>query len=410
MFMQNIGIHSIEDCLEILTGLQKHNLKFQIKTSDATIINSIARQVNKGTALTDRQYNSMKLKLVDYKEQFENNNIIGFDGALSKLRNPLREIDRSKYISIVESPNDVIFPSNIVGNFIKIKFPFSKSLIVKVESISNKHKNLYYHQKGSHEHFFVITENVIFDVVSTFQKSDFKIEELLIESYNKIVEIKNAKEQYVPGIYAMQFKNIHAKAEKLIEGNLGVITQDSLIKFADRRRRYGYEVFDNIDCDDNVLYNIVNRDDMIFHSKPSEHSITDIVSKIEILDRFPLLVIIDERNAEQNLEQCFESFDIDPKQQTCLFRLEGEQKFNQLIKQYDFNNWLDNSIKIVYISNRKIPKLLVKETWRPIATLAFTSGMDRQVSTFVHDTSDLIIFREEELSPFRLKSSYYANY
>lgn len=408
--MQNIGIHTIEDCLEILTGIQKHSLKFQIKSSDATIINSIARQVNKGTALTDRQYNAMKLKLADYKEQFENNNIIGFDKALSRLRYQLRSIDRSKYISIVDSPDDIVIPYSIVNNFIKIKFPFSKTLIVKIESIASKYRNLYYHKKGSHEHYFCISENVIFDIVSTFEKTDFVIDELLIECYNKIIEIKNAKEQYVPGIYSMQFKNINERALKLINENLGILNQGSLIKFIDRRRRYGYQIFDDIDCNDSLLSSIAFRNDMVYHSKPSEHSLHDIVNKIELLDRFPLLVVIDETTAEQNLEECFTRFNIDSKQQTCLFRLEGEHRFNQLIKQYNFNNWLDRSIKIVYISNRKIPKLLVKESWRPIATLAFTSSMDRQISTFVQDTSDLIIFREETLSPLRLNSLYYANY
>lgn len=48
-------ILNLEDCLEHLAGLRESPVKFTIEKTDATIMNSIARQCFKGMALTDRQ-------------------------------------------------------------------------------------------------------------------------------------------------------------------------------------------------------------------------------------------------------------------------------------------------------------------------------------------------------------------
>ncbi len=67
--------NTIEDCLELLAGFRKESDKFSLMKEDYTIMNSIARQVFKGTALTDRQLALMQTKLLAYKDQFENSDI-----------------------------------------------------------------------------------------------------------------------------------------------------------------------------------------------------------------------------------------------------------------------------------------------------------------------------------------------
>ena len=62
-------LHTIEDCLEVIAGLSC-NTSIEIEKSDKTIMYSIARQVYKGSALTDKQFALMKTKLAAYKSQF----------------------------------------------------------------------------------------------------------------------------------------------------------------------------------------------------------------------------------------------------------------------------------------------------------------------------------------------------
>ena len=83
--------NTVEDCLEILAGFRKESDKFSLMKEDYTIMHSIAKQVFKGTALTDRQLALMQKKLPAYKDQFDNADITL---ELVKLRKPLRSINR----------------------------------------------------------------------------------------------------------------------------------------------------------------------------------------------------------------------------------------------------------------------------------------------------------------------------
>ena len=125
----DIETHTIEDLLELLAGLRESNLEFTIERSDTTIINSIARQVFKGTSLTDRQFALMKEKLYLYREQFTELNH-NFDIAIETLRHPLREINREKYIKIELAGDTSMLQRIHNGPWIKIRFPFAKKIII----------------------------------------------------------------------------------------------------------------------------------------------------------------------------------------------------------------------------------------------------------------------------------------
>ena len=89
--------NTVEDCLEILAGFRKESDKLSLMKEDYTIMHSIARQVFKGTALTDRQLALMQTKLLAYKDQFDNADI---PLEINKLRHPLRKINRDKYVKL----------------------------------------------------------------------------------------------------------------------------------------------------------------------------------------------------------------------------------------------------------------------------------------------------------------------
>ena len=117
-------IKSIEDCLELLVGLQDDpNNEFKVNEVDGTILSSIGRQVCRGVPLTDRQLEVVKNKLsTTYRLQFKNYK--EFDKCLGILRMPLREIDRSHYVKVIKEKDE---------SLIAIRFPFSKKLISAIE-------------------------------------------------------------------------------------------------------------------------------------------------------------------------------------------------------------------------------------------------------------------------------------
>jgi hypothetical protein len=388
-------ILNLEDCLEHLAGLRESPVTFTIEKTDYTIITSIAKQCFKGTALTDRQSALMQEKLQTYRDQFINLDW-DFDYAVEQLRQPLRHIDRSKYIKLQDN--------NIV-----VRFPFNKTDICYVQEFSSTADG-YHHQKGTHMHSFDYTERNVLNLLDRFTKKEFTIDEELLEIYNKVKVINDNPQDYLSGILDTELVNIHSNLMPVIKDEVGDFTSENMLQFVDRRFRYGFNYI-NLPTDQSTLVNqIVCRKNKQFHSRPSMHSLHNILDALWKLDRFPLLVVLDNEPENQLHELANHFRDIlNPEEQSVLFRLEDKDAgFNQLIKDRKLNNWVDSTTKVVYISKNKLPKLLVKNEWKPSAVFSFSSSMDRFVNSYVSFNCDLIVYREEHLSPMRRHSRYYA--
>ena len=188
--MKQEEINNIEDLLELSAGLLHSDKSIKLDTSDMTIMYSIARQTFKGTALTDRQHALMSEKLVAYRAQFIEAGV-DFDKSINELRQPIRQIDRSKYIKICK-PGDAIPLKQMDHNieWIKIRFPFSKKLIVLLEEVkAGTRQDHHYHERGSHEHYFALNDRTISLIVPRFINKEFDIDQELIDQYNKFKSV-----------------------------------------------------------------------------------------------------------------------------------------------------------------------------------------------------------------------------
>ena len=391
-------ILNLEDCLEHLAGMRESPVKFTIEQTDFTIVTSIARQCFNGMALTDRQSALMQEKLLPYREQFMNLDW-DFDYAVTQLRQPLRSIDRSKYIKIA-------------GNDIVVRFPFNKTDICYIHEFSGIAEG-YHHLKGSHIHSFEYNERNILNLLGRFTKKEFIIDEELLDIYDKIKAINDNPQAHLSGIDDnYNLININSKLEITIQKEVGELTNENFTQFYDRRFRYGFNHVANLDKASNQLvHEIASRKDKTYHSKPSVQSTQDVLTALWELDRFPLLVVLDPTHAEEQLYTFANHYRdiLDSNEQSVLFRAEEKDAgFNQLIKDRKLNNWVDSTTKVVYISKSKLPKLLVKNNWKPNATFSFTSSMDRFVDSYVSFNCDLIVYREEQMSPMRRHSRYYG--
>jgi len=389
-------IINLEDCLEYLTGLRQAPVEFTVEKTDATIINSIARQVFKGTALTDRQSALMHEKLQKYRDQFINLDW-DFDYAVNQLRQPLRHIDRSKYIKLAD-------------NEIKIRFPFRKTEIMLVQEVANTAQDNYRHEKGSHTHYFECNEINILNLLDRFNNKEFEIDRELVELYDNIKTVHNNPQEYLSGFLDKNLLNVNPALMPAIQNELGELNNNSLTQFFDRRFRYGFDLTDVIP-NNTLAQKIAHRKDAQYQSKPSAETSSEVLNALWNLNRFPMLVILEENNAEDQLYEFANHYRdiLNPEEQSVLFRLEDKDAgFNQLIKDRKLNNWVDNTTKIVYINKSKLPKLLVNNEWKPSAAFCFSSAMDRYVNSYVSFNCDLIIYREEHMSPFRRHSRYYG--
>lgn len=389
-------ILNLEDCLEHLAGLRNSPVEFTIEKTDHTIITSIARQCFKGMALTDRQSALMHEKLQAYRDQFTNLDW-DFDYAVNQLRQPLRHIDRSKYIKIVDN--------NVV-----IRFPFRKTEIMLVQEISNNAEG-YAHEKGSHKHIFALNEINVLKIVDRFKDKQFTIDQEILDLYKDIKSIHDSPQEYLSGVSSdNKLININPRLLPIINSELGELSNETFTQFIDRRFRYGFNYTQTFESK-SLADKIALRNDKTYQSKPSEELTSNILNALWDLNRFPLLVVLEDDKAEQQLYEFANHYRdiLNPEEQSVLFRLEEKDAgFNQLVKDRKLNNWVDKSTKVVYISKNKLPKILVNNEWKPCAAFSFTSSLDRYLNSYVSFNCDLIVYREELISPFRRHSRYYG--
>ena len=397
---------TIEDLLEMLAGMRT-GAKIDIESSDATIMYSIARQVFKGTPLTDRQFALMQEKLQAYKPQF----LLykqDFDSAVQTLRQPLRQIDRSKYIKIVD--NAVVYQNvpyeryKESWNWIKVRFPFSKKLIVDLQSIVCPHSEKL-HEKGSHEHFFMLNEKNAYNIVKTFKDKNFEIDQKLLDYYEKVAALQET--DHLPCVENMQLKNLHSNGVKSIEQELGELTSDNIVLYKDRSLLYGINYFDDalaksLNEYSTLTQKIVTRESPAVFVNKKSWTLDSVVQSITELERYPLVILLDEDMPFDTLIQTHKHFkNIIPADQiSVLLRLESSKSngFNEYIKEQGLNSPVDNNTKIVYISREKINKPLMKSECNPKTMLMLQSQRVHTKLSYWSEDFDLIIHYDDEVS------------
>lgn len=397
---------NVEDYIEILTNLKSVDraVDFNIEKSDYNLVTSLARQTFRGIAYTDRQYELAKIKLLDYKSQFELNGFANIEQDFNNLRMPLRELDRAKWIRVVEnnSSDDLL---------IGIRFVFSKKLISKIENIKTKIQNHSY-DANSKTHYFPLSEVNAFLIVLEFKNSNFDIAQDLLEYYGKIENMNNNKESYVPGIYSLKLENLHKKAIDYMISTHGEPSIDNLAIYNDRKDVYGLYHFDETDLQISVSkltllsQKIIKRNRNQVLVKPHKYNIDRIIESVLELDRFPLLVILNEKDPMQGLYQTHQAVRniIYNESSTVLFRLDNTdaygQEFNSYIKNNNLNNPLDSNTKIVYINNSKLPKPMIEAGFTPTTGLFIGSHMpNSKVNSYLNGI-DLVIHYDENKSQF----------
>jgi hypothetical protein len=385
---------TIEDIISSITAVN-------LSESDRPILLSLARQLGRNIGLTDRQYDLAKQKIRSYKDELE---LLGFDEiekSLATLKIPLRQIDRTKTIQIVDSAFDdvLMLKKAKAAKWIKIRFPFNKKTMQAIEELVKAHRHEYHHPHSSHTHYFALNEPIVENVVSKFRDRNFVIDQALLDAADEIAAISKNKEAYVPGLYNDVLKNLRPNAVEFIASEVDDSDPHRALKLCDRRRRYGLDHVD-VDVQAGLLGEIAHRDSTEVKLNLELHPINELADVINTLDRFPLLVLIDEKTALEEVKSVHEAFaGVDNSKQAALFRVtsSGSPTVNDYIKDHKLNNWVDKNTKIVYISKNKLPKVLLNSKWQPMCVLDYVnSRRSTHVTTFVRNSSDLTIYLRDE--------------
>lgn len=405
------AVHTIEDCLEALMGFSAaYSPTFKISPLDTTVFFSMAKQLSKSVALTDRQYELLSGRLSDtyYADQFVSTSftIDNYKAVLKNTRYPLREIDRSKYIKLVDKPpecprltrHEKAPMSNIP--WIKIGFPFTKKTIAFVNDLA-KETNNYVHLTGERDHYFKCEEDIAYRIVSAFKEKGYEIDEDLIDYYEKLCQIDENRSEYTLQVLDGELKNFHPLTEEHLLETLGKPSVENIVRYRDNSLIFGIQYTDRellntaLEGVSPLTQKIVERTSPQVLIKPDEWDLDKISDALLELDRFPLLVVVSPENALKDVKDVYESLKGKARSEeiSVLFRLDNDTnaKFNNFVKNNHINSPISKNTKIAVIGKDKLPKPLLKAGWYPRSVLRVGSTrIQPKIDQWIYDC-DLVI-------------------
>ena len=404
MFNKTKYDETAESCIEILSGTHPtHKYSGEgTDNSDKSLLLSFARQSFRGIPFTDRQYELAKTKINLYRQILLDNDV-DVDTAINNLRLPLRTIDRSRWIGIRDK-DDL--------DYIAVRFSFNKKLISAIESFRSKeNKKLY--DDSLKIHYFPLNEVNIYNIINLLRDKNFKIEDDLNEKYKVLEMMNNNRKNYIPGVYGFKLKNLNTKAVEYIISDVGEEpTPDNLALYRDRKDLYGIEHFDTEDLNHSLAnlttlsQKVVKRQKTKILINSDTFNVNQIAETVLELNRYPILVCLDESKDDlEQLNKVFLSFRniFSNEDSTVLYRKDNDnlenKQFNEYIRSNFLNNSLASSSKIVYTTQDKLIKTLLKNPWRPKSALVFGCSRSNKMDIYLNEL-DLVMYYDNDVSPF----------
>ena len=408
-------IINIEDCLELMNGLlieEEFTPAIEIADKDKKLLLSIAQATFKGKALSDRQYDVVKKILINgYKQDFLDRNV-DLDSSVNNIRKPLRKIDRSEYIAI-ENYSDNLSGAgwqfySEQGKCLVVRFPFNmkySKLITEIKKFILYPSEVY--KTDNYKHILPFNETIVYKTIGMFKDLIKDIDPVLMNIYNEIDSWLQNKHKYVPGVYNFAIENTPNTIVEPLVNKLGQPSNENLFLYYDKREQVGLQHFDQEALEQSKQHlkpltkKILQRNQSLIQINKKEHALPEVLDTLLELKRFPLLVILDDKDPLDQLVQFHNlTKNIIPNEKiSVLFRKENckdGRHFNDYVKTQKINNKLDINTEIVYINNKKIPKDLIREVWEPECVISLGSVRHyNKIDKLIHQY-DLTIHYDRE--------------
>lgn len=235
--MKSQTLPYIEDYLELLGGYVLRNSIVQspiirLARYDVQIIDSMASQTSKGIALTDRQADLAHKLVIKYRKQLSQQGIdIGNHETDCRFRMPLREVDRSRTISIINRK-------------VSIKFPYETQIIDQIKDSGKSVPGGMYFDKIERTWMVAITEPRLLWIESLVDKYEFKVSDEIKELIGQIHWSKNQryKIELINDDSNIKISNAEDSLVNYIDQNLSGFNANNMVKLIDCSSILGYTV------------------------------------------------------------------------------------------------------------------------------------------------------------------------
>ena len=357
------------------------------------ILSSLSNQLTTNVYVTERQAN-LVVKIIS-------ENIKHFSQLTEIIKNPIwdnsfRIIQRFKYLRLVKYSSPERF-------FIEIGFNHDQNLVKKLGELKNKLstpliriKNNVWQIPYSELDLYHLVE-----LVNSQNSQNFEISPEILEAHGEIFEI--LKHENKDKIYIDLEPTGNIKT--CVSHEVGEIVKTNIL-LEDRKIRFQYEIFDSFfqkKLEKNLVEKIATRSTPQIFLSSQKHNLTEIISSLHKLNRFPLLVIFDSTpgKSEKNLEILKNAL-IENNINTGVgiyFRHNNDtngKPFNEQISQFEYNQPLNNNTTVAGITNLKIPKFLLKLKWQPKSVLVLAQVLNSNRVKLLTNYCDLVIHYQDK--------------
>lgn len=372
-------IDSVVDELKII-GL--NNLNPNIPPRDLKILKNIASLMSGPSYITENQ-GKLLTKIF-------NENVNHLSLVIKDLNFYIQNPTWKRPFRITEKIREVFIENEKNVNLrICIKFSFDKE-IKKVLGILNKKISIHGFGGDNKTQYYSLTEKNIIIIYDLLNPLKFHFSEDFLNLYKKTKNI-----DIEPILQKFEFINF------INDKELTDLEQESLILALDQKIRYQYNFTQ--DFDQNVkktlIYKIANRNNNKIYLNSLTTDLTSLIQCLHTLKRSKILFVLDDFRITEclkdihTIKNTVEELGIENVGIYFRFDNKGEgETFNKIISENKFNKRLDNTTQIVGISNGKIPKFLLKNSWYPDAVLSFTSSLRNNRTDVYCNDCDLIVY------------------
>lgn len=373
-------MNTVDELLAFIVDQNFSTISDSIIPKDKKILLSLNTQIKNGNFLTERQGNLLIKILRTYKKHLSEAELTMLDQA--NWSKSFRELKNFKKAFIDPKTNKIV-----------IEYSFDKDLKKKLSALTSESVGSTVSTSYGRVELVNTEENILL-IINSLSNEHFDFSLDILELYKKIKEIISVKDEYT-NILSNRNLKILEKVQSEFQDN----SQNFELKLLDRRFRYQYEYSTDI-MDNSLAFNLANRNNVNVWIDGSKYSLIDIMSSLKTLDRFPLLLVFNDRDSvhsQEILNQMKEFLEsiTDPKI-GIYFRFDNNsdtnKAFNQVIAELNYKSMLDDTTDIAGIGNGNLPKFLLKSKWEARTVIAFTNNFKNNKAYVYSKGIDLKIY------------------
>jgi len=351
---------------------------------DRKILVSFRTQLLRNIFFTERQANLLVKILKDNKKIIESQTS-SIDEVIDEVKwsKDFRTIEKIRKISLEESEKSSIL----------VKFNFDKTIKDKLYLNSGKFIGNFV-AVSSTEFKVSFNENNLMLLKNELKEFKFEFDEKLTLIIEKIEEILKNKEEHFNILTTSNQKLINA-----VKKDIGEISEENILLLQDRKIRYQYKIFKEIEKN-TLASKIAHRTSTKIFINSEQYTLTDVIVALNELKRFPILTIFEGHSSFPNKESldtlAVALENINLKDNVGIyFRFDTDQDhagFNKLINHLNFNQQLSDKTQVAGIANNKLPKFMLKTSWRSSTVISFSNNFKSNKASVYACDADLIIF------------------